>query len=109
MRRESIYFDSNRVLTEHRWLGGQEVIVHYDDIPETDITVVRGIPCTTALRTVIDIAPDVDPDHLRRIVVDCLRRRLFSVAAAMARVNEADMVARPGAVLLAQVLEDLAD
>ena len=42
----SIYFDSNRVLTEHQWICGQEVIVHYDDIPESDVTVVRGIRCT---------------------------------------------------------------
>ena len=29
----ALYFDSNGVLAERRWLGGQEVIVHYDDIP----------------------------------------------------------------------------
>lgn len=53
---DDIYFDVNGALTERRRMGGQDVVVHYDDIPDTDITVVRGIPCTTALRTVIDLA-----------------------------------------------------
>src|SRR5439155_17042536 len=63
---DEIYFDSNGSLTERRRFGGQEVIVHYDDVPPSDITTVDGIPCTTALRTVIDIAPDLDRAQLRR-------------------------------------------
>jgi hypothetical protein len=105
---DDLYFDSNGCLTERRWLGGQEVIVHYDDIPAKDRTTVRGIPVTTALRTVIDIAPDVEPDHLERIVQDCLRRRLFTVEEGLARVAERDMLQRPGAVLLARVLAEVA-
>jgi hypothetical protein len=99
-----LYFDGNGCLTEHVLLGGQEVIVHYDDIPEKDVTVVQGIPCTTALRTVIDIAPDVDTAHLERIVQDCLHRRLFTVEEARARLAEPDMVTRPGARLLRTAL-----
>lgn len=68
-----VYFESNGSLTEHRLLGGQEVIVLYADIPEKDVTTVDGLPCTTALRTVIDIAADVDRAQLDRIVQDCLR------------------------------------
>ena len=49
-----VYFNKNGVLTEHRWIGGNEVVVHYEDIPESDCTTVDGIPCTTALRTMID-------------------------------------------------------
>ncbi len=101
----SIYFDRDGVLTEHRLIGGQEVVVHYDeDIPESDITVVDGIPCTTALRTVIDIAPDLDPIQLHRTVKDCLDRGLFTVEEASARVARADMHARPGAELLRRLL-----
>ena len=96
----SIYFDSNRVLTEHQWICGQEVIVHYDDIPESDVTVVRGIRCTTALRTVIDVAPDLDPLQLHRAVLDCLDRGLFTVDEAMARIARPDMQNRRGAELL---------
>jgi hypothetical protein len=80
------------------------VLVHYDDIPEKDITTVHGIPCTTALRTVIDIAPDLDRDQLRRAVQDCLDRQLFSVEEAKARLLEPDMLSRPGAHLLRPLL-----
>ena len=103
-----IYFDSNGALNEHRRVGGQEVIVHYDDIPERDVTTVRGIPCTTALRTVIDIAPDLDNAQLRRAVQDCLDRQLFSMEEAKARLAELDMLDRPGAQLLRLLLADAA-
>ena len=96
--------DSNGVPFEITVSGGQEIVVHYDDVPEKDLTVVRGVPCTTALRTVIDIAPDVETDHLIRIVDDCLRRQLFTVDEARARLAEADMTTRPGALLLGAVL-----
>lgn len=96
----SIYFDHNGVLTEHQWICGQEVVVHYDDIPESDVTVVDGIPCTTPLRTVIDIAPDLDPVQLHRAVEDCLDRGLFTVDEALARIGQPDLRDRPGAELL---------
>jgi hypothetical protein len=96
---DHVYFDSNGALTEHRWLGGQEIVVHYEDIPETEITTVNGIPCTTVLRTVIDLAPDLDCAHLDRIVNECLERHLFTVEEARARLAEPDMLYRPGAEL----------
>lgn len=96
--------DSNGCPMEHTWIDGQEVIVHYDDIPETDITTVDGIRVTTPIRTVIDIAPDVELAHLHAIVQDCLDRRLFTIEEALARANESDIADRPGAALLRQVL-----
>jgi hypothetical protein len=101
---DEIYFDSNGSLTERRRLGGHEVVVHYDDIPEKDITTVDGVPCTTALRTVIDIAPDLERAQLRRVVQDCLARQLFGVEEAKARMLEPDMLSRPGAHLLRSLL-----
>lgn len=89
---------------ELKWLGGQLVLVHYDNIPAKDITTVRGIPCTTALRTVIDLAPDVDRGQLERMVIDCLDRGLFTVEEAKARLEEDDMLTRPGTQLLRTVL-----
>jgi len=103
---DALYFDSNGSLTEVLRLDGQEVVVHYDDLPDKDITVVRGIPCTTALRTVIDIAPDLDRAQLHRVVENCLDRRLFSVQEARERLLEADMVGRPGADLLRRQLPE---
>jgi len=95
-----VYFDGNGCLTERIRLGDQAVVVHYDDIPDQDRTVVDGIPCTTALRTVIDIAPDCERDELERIVRDFLDRRLFTIQGALARIAEPDMLTRPGAILL---------
>ena len=101
---DDLYVDSNGCPTERVSLGGREVIVHYDDIPAKDKTTVGGIPCTTALRTVIEIAPDVDPAKRERIVQDCIDRRLFTVDEARARLAEQDMLERPGADLLRGLL-----
>jgi hypothetical protein len=101
---EPLMVNRDGVLIERRWVGEQEVIVHYDDIPASDRTTVSGIPCTTALRTVIDIAADVDLAHLETIVRDCLDRRLFTVDEARRRLSQPDMATRAGAVLLGRVL-----
>jgi hypothetical protein len=82
----------------------QRVIIYYRHLPEKDLTVVRGVPCTTALRTVIDIAPMLPADNLRRAVEDCLRRRLFTVSEALARTAEDDLVSDVGAILLREEL-----
>jgi hypothetical protein len=97
--------DSNGCPTERIVLGGQEVIVHYDDIPEKDRTTVDGIACTTALRTVIDLAPNLDAANLELMVQDCLERRLFTVEEARARLAEHDMITRPGGELLRRLLD----
>jgi hypothetical protein len=96
--------DGNGQLTERAWLGDQEVIIHREDIPESDLTTISGIPCTNALRTVIDIAPEIETAHLERIVQDCLARRLFTVEEAARRIAQSDMVGRRGAELLRRAL-----
>jgi hypothetical protein len=73
-------------------------------IPESDITTIDGLRCTTALRTVIDLAPELETTELKLIVRDCLDRQLFTPAEAMARVAQPDMLTRPGAELLRQLL-----
>ena len=98
--------DRDGALIERRWVGEQEVIVHYDDIPASDVTTVSGIPCTTALRTVIDIAPDVELPHLEVIVHDALDRGLFTVDEAWCRLSQPDMATRAGAALLRRVLPE---
>ncbi len=102
---ERFFIDANGCPTERIVIGGQAVVVHYDDIPDKDVTTVRGMRCTTALRTVIDIAPDCASDELERIVADCLERSLFTVEEALARIREDDMVHRPGARLLGRLLD----
>lgn len=102
---EPLGVDGNGLLTERAWVGGQEVIIHRaDDYPDTDITTLRGIRCTTALRTVIDVAPEVEASHLDEIVEDCLERGLFTVEEATQRLAEPDMVGRRGAEMLRRAL-----
>ena len=100
-----VFVDADGDLGEVRRLGDQEVIVHYEDIPEKDMTVVDGIPCTTARRTVIDIAVDTQKEELVGIVRDCLDRRLFDVSEARARIAEDDMRDREGAKILGRTLD----
>lgn len=102
---EPLYVDKDGDLVERRWVGGQEVIVHHVDIPESDITVHKGIRVTTPLRTVIDIAPDTADDELDRIVNDCIRRQLFTVEQARTRIAKRDMAQRRGAHLLGEALD----
>ena len=45
---------------------------------ESDIASIDGLRCTTALRTVIDLAPELEVAELKRIVRTCLDRGLFT-------------------------------
>lgn len=55
------------------------VVLHHDDHPESDITVVHGLRCTTAVRTVIDIAAELRCDELETVMDDGLDRGLFTI------------------------------
>jgi hypothetical protein len=97
--------DGNGAVTERRWIGGQEVIFHYvDHVPDSDITTVKGIRCTTALRTVIDLAAEVETAHLVEMVQESFDRKLFTVEEAWRRLGEPDMANSKGAQLLRRVL-----
>ena len=100
------FMDPRGHVVERMYVGGEEVHVHYGDIPESDITTLNGIRLTTPLRTVIDIAPTVDESQLALMVQDCLDRGLFTVEEAWARIAEPDMGADPGAAALAHVPSD---
>ncbi len=102
---DDLYIDANGCLAERAPNPyGPDVIVHYDRIPESDITCVDGIRCTNPLRTVIDIAPEVDSVELEQMVRHCLERGMFTREEAMARLSRPDMRARPGATLLRQIV-----
>lgn len=85
-------------------VGGQEVIVHYGDLPDSDLTVVRGIPCTTAVRTVIDCASHVSIDDLRLMVDDAVARGLFTLDELWRRLDQPDMAHRPSALLVRRAM-----
>lgn len=96
--------DENGRPMERKWIAGHEVIVHYDDLPPGDMSVVDGIPATTPLRTVIDLATSVDREHFDRMVQDCLDRRMFTIQEALDRVAAPDMATHPGASILRRAL-----
>jgi hypothetical protein len=96
--------DENGIPVERRWTATGEVIVHFEDIPACDRTTIDGIPVTTALRTVIDLAPTVTRDHLERMVDDCLTRGLFTLDEARDRLAQDDMRFRPGAIALRRLI-----
>jgi hypothetical protein len=101
---DDVFIDANGCLTERIRVGDQQIVVHYDDIPESDITTVRGLRCTTPIRTVIDIAPEMPAAELDRIIRDCLDRNLFTVEQALARIGRPDMAARVGAQMVRSAL-----
>ena len=96
--------DPRGFLIERTTINGEDVIRHYRDIPESDITTLHGIRLTTPLRTVIDLAPAVDDDHLALMVHDCLDRRLFTIDEALIRTAQPDMDDDPGAQALRALL-----
>ncbi len=96
--------DANGCLTELVQIGDMRLVVHYDDVPDCDLTEVDGLPCTTALRTIIDLAVELDDEDLRRIIDDALDRELFTLSEAWDRLSAADMAQRPGAEILRRTL-----
>ena len=95
--------DSGATL-EVAYLGGRPLIIHREDIPECDRAEVDGIPVTSPLRTLIDIAPDLSEFHLAENVADALRRGLFTVQEAWDRLAQPDMANRVGAAQMRRVL-----
>ena len=85
-------------------VDGIEVILHRADYPDTDITLVKGIRCTTALRTVIDLAAEATSIELGEMVDDCLRRGLFTIAEAWRRLAQPDLVGHRGADVIRRML-----
>jgi hypothetical protein len=100
------WIDQNGCLVERTMIGGREVTIRYDDLPPSDITVVHGIRVTTALRTVLDLADEVTNEQLHRMIRDTLRRKLFTIEAAIERANRPDIRDRLGTRLFLEALLD---
>lgn len=100
--------DGNGAPTELVSLGGMEVIMHHGDVPGTDITTIDGIRCTTALRTVIDIATELESGELALVLLDCLDRQLFTVDDAHRRLSQPDMATHSGAQNVRRALQRVA-
>jgi hypothetical protein len=99
--------DPNGSMLERGSLSGVEVIVRRAEIPESDITTVDGIRCTTPVRTVIDIAASMKADDLVAMVIDAITRGLLTEAEAWKRLDQPDMALHVGAQLLRRTLRSL--
>lgn len=97
--------DSNGTPTERVTIDGQTVVIHHDEIPESDITTIHGLRVTTAVRTIIDIAVDLERDELTTVMDDALGRGLFTVAEMRSRLSKPDMTGRRGAALISAWLD----
>ena len=101
---EPIGVDENGAILELGYIDGGAVIVHREDVPECDRAEVNGIPCTSPLRTLIDLAPQLTEMDLRLNLANLVDRGLIDVREAWLRIAQPDMVDRPGAQLLRRVL-----
>ena len=99
--------DANGAPTERATIGGVDVIIHRADVPESDVTTVRGIRCTTALRTIIDLGAEQEPDDVVRMLRNALGRRLFTLEEAHRRVGQPDLATHRGAEVVRQLLREL--
>lgn len=98
--------DANGCLTERVTFGTETIVLHHDVIPDSDITLVGGVPCTTAIRTVIDIAAELRPAELETVMSDCLDRGLFTLDEMRSRLSDPDMAWRHGAGLLRTFIDE---
>lgn len=99
------WVDANGCPAERRLLdGGIEVVYHEDAVPESDVAIVDGLRCTSALRTIIDVAARTEPGNVERLLREALDRKLFTIDEAAARVSRPDIAHRPGALLVGEVL-----
>lgn len=63
-------------------------------LPDADVGVVDGIPTTRAIRTILDVAPDLTPRQLERVTARAERSQLLDFEALRERVRVED--GRPG-------------
>lgn len=102
---EPIGVDGNGDVMGRATVGDTTVIVHFGEYPESDITTVHGIRCTTAERTLIDLATTVDAPRFREVVLDALARGIVTEERLWTRLDEPDMRVHVGAEILRRVLD----
>jgi very-short-patch-repair endonuclease/predicted transcriptional regulator of viral defense system len=86
----------------------ERIAVHVTrSLPESEITTVESIPCTTWARTLVDLAATMNERQLRRALERTLELRLFDGHAVDAVLKTSN--GRRGTGLLRRILADLAD
>lgn len=92
--------DANGRLTQLTQVGDVPVLIHYDDIPESDIQTHHGLRVTTPLRTTIDLAAELPVDQLEELLDFFLDKGSFTTDQALQRIAQPDMRTRRGAHVL---------
>jgi predicted transcriptional regulator of viral defense system len=77
-----------------------------NDLPSRDRTVVEGIPVSTPIRTILDVARYVSPTRLGAMLDDAVRRDLTTYAEAHQRFGELATRGRDGIATARKMLED---
>ncbi len=81
------------------------IVVHYaPPAHPDDVDVVRGIPCTSLARTLVDCADDMTRDELRAVFVEAQRQGLLDIAAV--RASRARVEWRPSLAMLDEVIDE---
>ncbi len=81
------------------------VIVHRTGhFRDEDVTRVGRLPVTTPVRTIVDLAGVLGAPDLERALVAARSRRLLTVRAVLAHLDELGSPGRPGVVLLRGLL-----
>ena len=83
------------------------VIVHrVGTLDAGDVRPVHGLPATSPVRTVIDLAGVLDDDGLRRSIERAVARGLVRLSGIVARLDALGSAGRPGAARLRRVVRD---
>lgn len=75
------------------------------DMPLSDRVFIDGMPVSSPIRTIIDLAPLATPQRLTRIIDDSLRDRLLTEEGLLARIGEIRSQGRYGIPKLLAVVE----
>ena len=90
---------------ESRSLRSPDVIAHRGErLDRADRTTLHGIPLTTAVRTLIDVAGRLDDDRLLGAMESVFRQRLGTPERLAARLDALRTSGRPGAGRLQELL-----
>lgn len=83
--------------------NGRKLILHRSrNLPESDVTMHRGVPVTTVAKTLLDMAPGLKVDDLRDVFDAAARRNLINLVE-LNRVLDRGL---PGSVALRELAEE---
>jgi hypothetical protein len=75
-------------------------------LPDTDVTVVNGIPVTTPARTLLDLGGAVGIPAVRRALESALAKGLVTLPQLVEQLRVSGKMGRPGTAALRELLEE---